>query len=405
MNAPLPDTEEERLEALRRLDILDTPFEESFDCITRLAASILETPIAVISLVDENRQWFKSRVGLDVAETPRNVAFCAHAILEDTVMVVNDATQDPRFSGNPLVVEQPKIRFYAGAPLKGPDGHNLGTLCIIDMEPREISEEQKVRLRDLSRLSSDLLNLRVANAAIQASMDEAIRANRAKSDFLSSMSHELRTPMNSILGFAQLLYDDPDDPLSENHQRFTKRILDGGRHLLVLIDQVLDLSRIESGRLAMTLADVDVCQSIHDCLNMTETIASERQVSLSAGEGVKGALPCRADPHRFSQILLNLLSNAIKYNREGGTVCVDAAPCEPGWLRISVADSGQGIPSERHAGLFEAFNRLGREQSDIPGSGIGLTISKQLVELMGGRIGFASEVGRGSTFWFDLPLA
>ncbi|MEL0022062.1 MAG: histidine kinase dimerization/phospho-acceptor domain-containing protein, partial [Rickettsiales bacterium] len=174
-------------------------------------------------------------------------------------------------------------------------------------------------------------------------MDEAIRANRAKSDFLSSMSHELRTPMNSILGFAQLLYDDPDDPLSENHQRFTKRILDGGRHLLVLIDQVLDLSRIESGRLAMTLADVDVCQSIHDCLNMTETIASERQVNLSAGEGVKGALPCRADPHRFSQILLNLLSNAIKYNREGGTVCVDAAPCEPGWLRISVADSGQGI--------------------------------------------------------------
>ena len=162
MSTPKPERESERLRALDQYRVLDTPPEEAFDRITRLASRAIGAPIALVSLVDEARQWFKSRVGLDAEETPREVAFCAHAICGDDVMVVPDAAGDPRFSGNPLVVDDPKIRFYAGVPLRTRNGHNLGTLCVIDRRPRELDAEETAILRDLASLVMDELELRLA---------------------------------------------------------------------------------------------------------------------------------------------------------------------------------------------------------------------------------------------------
>lgn len=236
--------------------------------------------------------------------------------------------------------------------------------------------------------------------ALIAAREEADRANQAKSEFLSSMSHELRTPMNAILGFGQLM--EYDTALPDEHRDNVHEILKAGRHLLELIDEVLDLAKVESGHIDLSLEPVDVCSVVEECLSLVGTLAARRDIRLSHG-GLKGAA-VRADRTRLKQVLLNLLSNAIKYNREGGSVRVEMRPEGADRLRIRVADTGQGIPAERLKELFQPFNRLDAEHSDIEGTGIGLTITRRIVEMMGGAVDVESEPGVGSTFWVELPL-
>ncbi len=245
-----------------------------------------------------------------------------------------------------------------------------------------------------------------AEQALIAARDEADRANRAKSEFLSSMSHELRTPMNAILGFGQLLEGEANLP--EEQQDNVREILKAGRHLLELINEVLDLAKVESGRLDLSLEAVAVDPIVAECLSLVATLADRRGIRISCS-GLQ-ARAVRADRTRLKQVLLNLLSNAIKYNHEGGSVqleisLVDALPAGVQRLRIEVADSGPGIAAERLAELFQPFSRLGAEYSEIEGTGIGLIITRRIVEMMGGRVDVASTIGVGSAFWIELPLA
>lgn len=240
-------------------------------------------------------------------------------------------------------------------------------------------------------------------AAIKA-MQKAEQANHAKSDFLSSMSHELRTPMNAILGFGQLLENNPKEKLSAKQLDHTRQILKGGEHLLTLIDQVLELSKIESGNISLSLENVLACDVIDESLKMVQAQAAERKIELKVLSSIEKQTMLWTDHIRFRQILLNLLSNAIKYNHPEGEVSVTLENVSGNYLKISVADKGYGIPEQKQDGIFEPFNRLGRESGEIEGTGIGLTITKQIIALLEGEIGFESEEGIGSTFWIKLPL-
>ena len=242
--------------------------------------------------------------------------------------------------------------------------------------------------------------------ALIITRDEADRANRAKSEFLSSMSHELRTPMNAILGFGQIL--EYDDTLSDENKDSVREILKAGDHLLALINEVLDLAKVESGHIDLSLESVEVCPIVEECLSLVSTLADKRGIMLNH-TGLKGAA-VRADRMRLKQVLLNLLSNAIKYNRTGGSVHIEVLPpgkdrlcTAQGRLCIRVTDTGPGISAARLSELFQPFNRLDAENSGIEGTGIGLTITRRIVEMMGGIVEVESEVGVGSTFWIELP--
>jgi len=256
------------------------------------------------------------------------------------------------------------------------------------------------RPRRLRGTVQDVTERVEAEQALIALTEEAERANRAKSDFLSSMSHELRTPMNAILGFAQLL--EYEAGLSDEQRDSVHEIIKAGRHLLELINEVLDLAKVESGHIDLSLEPVEVCPVVDECLALVAPLADARGIQLGH-RGLKG-VAVRADRTRLKQILLNLLSNAIKYNREAGSVRLDVRIEGDQRVRIRVTDTGPGIPAARLPEMFQPFQRLDAGRTDIEGTGIGLTITRRLAEMMGGAAGVDSEVGVGSTFWIELPL-
>ena len=722
-----PDNEHERLARLYSLQILDTSSEPAFDRLAELAADLLEVPIALVSLLDAERQWFKAKVGLSLCQTARDISFCQHAVLASEPLLVEDARLDPRFADSPLVRGEPHIRFYAGIPLK-PDGqHVLGTLCVIDRQPRRLSARQLRQLQALAGQVEELLKLQrhrllfdheslrsqqraarydaivrgaaagivridsqgriveindfalqllgypraellgqnvsrlmpmrwaaehdqylrnylhsgepriigkgrrvealhrdghsipvhlavsqvhydgdsqacdfigilsdlsevqqtthllhkqqqllsvlhrgltdyqalmsgnslwpffkdalreltnsdyaligevlqvegqaalkvhaitdltwddasrrlltqlrsgevlmdnpgsmlgrvfaagetilcndmdhdprrtqcpaghphlhnylgvpivdqgevigmfaIANGAqpydadlvewlepftstcalliklyrqlheresfteqLRCARDQAENASRAKTEFLSSMSHELRTPLNAILGFAQLLQSSQKHPLNERQQRQVEQIYRSGNHLLTLINEVLDLARIEAGHINLSIERIRLGDVLEDACATLMPIAQQHGVNLQLARLAGRDVWLQADYTRLKQVLINLITNAIKYNRPHGSVRIDgrrAADC----ARVSIQDTGIGIAADQQAQLFQPFNRLGAENGSIEGTGVGLALTKKILEQMQGRIGVASQPGVGSEFWFELPLA
>lgn len=729
--APLPANELHRLDSLHQLHLLDTPPDPEFEQLVELACLCLDTPMAVVSLLDEKRQWFRARRGLALQETPRDIAFCNWVVSGGTALTVTDATRDVRFAGNPLVTGEPGLRFYAGVPLYLEEGLVVGVLAVLDTRPRELSvneqhqlellagqarallrlswkrqrlqqqgqlsasrlaryqaviqgaaagivridgsgriqeindyalsmlgyqrhellgqnvsrlmpaqwaehhgqylrhyidggearvigkgrkvaalhrnghqvpvhlavgesrpdehnepefigiltdlsEMQQAELReqqsalllerqqrllsvlhkgltdyhalmsgnrlwaflqealrdltgseysligevltaenapalkvhaitDLSwseesrqlmlklqageilltnphsmlgqvfaggktvlsnRMNDDerrggfppghpplhnylgvpifnegevigmfaiangradysrelvawlepftstcalLINLyrqlnerEAVTEQLRQARDEAERASRAKTEFLSSMSHELRTPLNAIMGFAQLLQNNRRAPLAERQLRQVEQIYKSGNHLLKLINEVLDLARIEAGRIDMSFEPIDMADVVREVCDILSPVARQHHVQLLA----QTARCCTvtADYTRLKQVLINLISNAIKYNRPQGQVHI-GCHAEQQQLRISVRDTGPGIAADKLDQLFQPFNRLGAENGVIEGTGVGLALTKSIIEQMQGKIGVNSVPGQGCEFWFCLPLA
>ncbi|RUR33747.1 GAF domain-containing protein [Vreelandella nanhaiensis] len=716
--ADKPHNEAQRLAALYALNILDTPLEKSFDRITQLAREIFDVPIALVSLVDKDRQWFKSRQGLNACETSRSVSFCAHAVTQNAPLIVEDTQKDARFNANPLVNDGPFIRFYAGHPLRLEDDLPIGTLCIIDQQPRSFSAREQRILKGLAQQVEELLrqhtlkesltstarrfealftqsatgkvridrsgniiainpfalqllgyteaeligknvsiltppniavrhnafiarylaggeptvigrgrevdaqhkdghcvpvhlaisaipndqgevveflgtltnlsDIHAANERIHkeqsllkvlhqgitdyqalmsgerlwtflmealreltdsdyaligevlpstttntlkvhaitdlswndesrylmerlrsgdmkltnpnsllgrvfafgevvmtgdvlthpqrggfppghpridnylgvpifngeqligmyaianskqplnqtlldwlqpftatcallinlyrqmaereqvmtelgAARDQAEKANKSKSEFLSSMSHELRTPLNAIIGFAQLLGKGRREPLSNKQQRQVNQIEKSGQHLLCLINEILDLARIEAGQMALSIEPLRLENVLDDACQTLEANMEAAGIELVR---TPSSTPWHvaADYTRTKQVLLNLLSNAIKYNSPKGKIII-CAEQQGSEIRINITDTGFGIAPERHHELFEPFNRLDAEYGAVEGTGIGLAITRQLIERMNGQIGVDSKPGQGATFWFTLPMA
>jgi signal transduction histidine kinase/ActR/RegA family two-component response regulator len=391
--ALLPPDEAERLAALRAYQVLDTEPEAGFDDLTALAAEVAATPIALVSLIDTDRQWFKSRLGLAACETGRDIAFCSHAILDDAPMIVPETHADARFHDNPLVTGEPHIRAYAGIPLRVPAGRRVGTLCVIDTRPRAFSPQQIASLQRLARQVVAQLELRRAR-------DEALAAARAKSEFLANMSHEIRTPLNGVIGMASLLVD---SNLSAAQREMAETLNECGDHLLAVVNDVLDLSALEAGRCTLEAQPFDAARLVRRAAAMFESAADAKGVALRIAVEPRFAAERRGDPTRLRQVLLNLIGNAVKFTERGAVdVGMDG---DASGLTLRVRDTGIGMEEATIGRLFQPFEQghagIARR---FGGTGLGLAISARLVALMGGRIEVDSRAGAGSCFTVWLPL-
>jgi signal transduction histidine kinase len=403
---PIPRNEVERLHAVRRYDILDTPPDGAYDRITELAARLFQVPIAIVSIVDSDRIWFKSHHGLDATEVSRDPGLCASAILQDGPYIIEDAATDARALTNPLVAGDLGFRFYVAVPLTTSDGYNLGTLCVIDKKPRILKAQEITNLQDLASLVVDQLELRLTAIRTMVELinakSSAENASLAKTDIISNLAHELRAPLNAILGYTQLL--EIDKSLTSSQLSYVDQILKAGWHQSKLINELLDRDVIESGKLPMSQESLPLYNILSECQALMKPQAQMKSIHLSLSRS-DNAFFVYADRTRLKQIVINLLSNAIKYNHVGGTVSVECSRSTPEWVRISVKDTGAGLPPEKMDQLFQAYNRLGQESGTEEGTGIGLTITKKLIEMMGGTIGVESTVGIGSVFWIELISA
>ncbi|OQW79899.1 MAG: hypothetical protein BVN35_00505 [Proteobacteria bacterium ST_bin11] len=279
------------------------------------------------------------------------------------------------------------------APLIGNRGALIGTVLTIN----DIGERMLMAKMLLQKAEEQTVMRELINRTEQVSL--------AKSQFLSQMSHELRTPLNAIIGFAQLMQmDDPQHPLAATHLDSVDEILKAGLHLLGLINELLDLAKIESGKISVNIGSIYLAELIKDCQTLMTPLVKNKGLELIVENPLPENIALKADPKRARQILLNFLSNAVKYNRPNGSITLSSRQIGDNRVRISITDTGEGLAEQQQQLLFQSFQRLGADNTDIEGTGIGLAITKQLAELMNGKVGVSSTPGIGSTFWVELLI-
>lgn len=394
-----PDNEEARLQKLKGYKVLDTLPEAQFDAITRLAAYICNTPISLVSLIDEDRQWFKSRQGLDAEETPRDVAFCAHAIHQpDEVFVVENPAEDPRFYDNPLVTGYPEVRFYAGAPLVTQDGYALGTLCVIDHKPRNLTEAQLDALQCLAseviaqlELKQKVEDLEALQAKLEFQKQEAER-------FAHLVSHDLKSPLRSMISLAELVRDEMQNTLKPEVEEALLHIEKKASQAYALVEGMLKHSL--SGSKGVDIQAVEMDRFVSEVIGFCtppEDVFVHTEISVDQWN---------TDPIMLQQILQNLISNAIKYNDKEQAMIHVRAFERGDALCLEVEDNGPGIPEKFRERVFMMFQTLSnRDRFGERGTGIGLNTVKNLVERLGGKIELESIEGEGSVFRVHLNRA
>ena len=410
--APKPEDEERRLQALRDYDVLDTGAEAVFNDIVHMVSAICNVPIALVSLVDAERQWFKARVGLDAQEPSRDLAFCAHAILCKGPLVVENTLDDERFSDNPLVTGEPGIRFYAGVPLRTPEGYGMGTLCAIDTKPRSLEPSQLQLLQLLATHVINLMELRIryrdsvllANE-LSESRKQVLEMAQHNRRFLANLNHELRTPLNAIVGFSgrlsrRLEQEQVPDYVREGVHAIEK----ASGHLSHLIGDVLDLSKLDAGKMQRVDTLFNVRDLINEVVLLNDERAKKHDISLTLE--LSPSLPecLRGDAGKIGQVLMNIVSNAVKYTPSNKSIKVAAHYAEP-MLTIKVEDEGVGIASDDLEKIFSEFEQISNPLSDRDGgTGLGLAIVSRIMELLDGKVNVESTLGQGSCFTLSFPL-
>lgn len=397
IEAAIPDDEDTRLRKLYDLGILDTLEEQAYDDLTKLAAEICKTPIALISLIDSNRQWFKSHHGLDVRETPRDYAFCAHAILNDDLFIVEDSSNDERFFDNPLVTDGPHVKFYAGAPLIMSDNSKIGTLCVIGNEGRTISNAQKEALLALARQVVSQLELRLKIKELKV-------LDHAKDEFISMVNHELRTPLTSIYGSLSLL-NNSANTFKEEYRGLINISFNNTERLLVLVNDILMLAKIESGQLELNIKKFNIITLLEKSVELNQQFCTECNTKLVINYPENNKyIRTEGDEDRLLQVISNFISNAAKFTYKNDVIEINIGT-EGNHVIVEITDHGPGIPLDQQDLVFKKFKQLNAQTNNkMPGTGLGLNISKNIIELHQGVIGFESIPDINTTFYFKLPI-
>ena len=447
MQAPHPKNEVERLEILRQFSILDSFTERDYDDITHLASIICNTPVALISFVDDDRQWFKSHKGIDATQTPREQSFCAHAILSpNETLVVEDSREDIRFRDNPLVTGDPNIVFYAGVPLVTEDGFGLGTVCVLDTKPQKLTEAQITALKMLSRQVMNLLNIRKSNLNLKLSeaqlqlqntnldsagkkleltieqlVSERIKEIATQNVELAEMnkelqafnyisSHDLQEPLRKIQTFTSLLIEKESERLSEKGNEYLAKIEGASSRMRALITDLLAYSRSTfAEKIFQKMTIHDIVERVKS--NMEEEIEEENAVVILLSD-----CEIYVIPYQIEQLLYNLVSNSLKFAKPGLAPRVEIfcdGHCDSyyseskllkdsRYAKITVRDNGIGFDNAYNEKIFELFQRLGNREIRL-GTGIGLAIVKKIIDNHAGFVIANSIVDQGTTFEIYIP--
>jgi signal transduction histidine kinase len=400
-----------RLAVVHATGLLDTDVEEAFDRLTRLAVRLLGIPAAFISLVDADRDFYKSACGfgepLASARELSGPTFCHYTVLSTTPLVIPDTAADPLYRDVPTV-RTLGVAAYVGVPLVI-DGQSIGALCAIDMHPHAWSSDEVEVLVELAASAQREIELRASIAAVEAQRSKLETANESKSKFLAMMSHELRTPLNAISGYAQLLELEIRGPVTAGQREDLGRIQRASMHLQTLIGDILEFARLDSGRVSYEIRELNVQTVIDETAELLTPQASERGIDFSHArqlDAEPGGQLVRADAKRLRQILINLLTNAMKFTALGGRVSISYEH-RAGRILIAVSDTGKGIPADQLSAVFEPFVQLDRASTSIAhrGVGLGLAICRELARGMHGDLVVESRVGEGSVFTLSLPAA
>lgn len=391
-SAPLPENESQRLLALQFYNILDTPEEEDFNEIVALASRICEAEISLISLIDESRQWFKAKIGLDTQETHRDLAFCAHAIHEPEIMEIEDTHNDERFFDNPYVVDDPRIRFYAGMPLETRDGYRLGTLCVIDSKPKHLTEEQRYALRILAKQAMKLMELRIKNQLLEQNI-------KIRERLLSILAHDVKGPVSSMGMMAEMLAEDPTLP-SDLTAMLTEMHTVSGR-TAQLIDNILEWARNLATGEQISGTDIELSELIREVQELNSAAFSSKNLHFESDLQVQKVV---AEPQMLRFIVRNLVANAIKFSSTG-TITVRSKKLTPNRWQLEVTDQGVGMSEEQIGKLFNwqvRYTNLGTQKEK--GTGLGLLLIREFVRSHHGDIRIVSDPGKGTSILLQMQM-
>ena len=390
--AALTINENDRLKSLKNLNILDTIEEVEYDDLTAIAAQICQTPIALISLIDENRQWFKSHHGLEARETPRDIAFCAHAILDpDEAFIIEDSIKDERFHDNPLVTGAPHVIFYAGIPLKANDGNPLGTLCVIDNQSRKLSTEQINSLKALGRQASLLFDLRLKNQELNLKKELLENKYHELEQFAYVVSHDLKSPLSNLANLTNILISELPENERKNASEITSKINSSTEKMKDLIEGLLNYYKCES-YLNTSQSKISLKELISKHI---ELIESDKNINFKVTPAESTITSYKS---AWDHIILNLLSNSVKFNdKENVNIHFDLQENDSEY-KLTYIDNGQGIPKESQESVFKLFTSIPcRKTRSTLGSGIGLNAIQKLLNGMGGSIS-VKEYATGAKF-------
>ncbi|MFI5493042.1 GAF domain-containing protein [Actinoplanes sp. NPDC051859] len=400
MQSPLPTNEADRLAALYDLNILDSAPEKDFDDIVALAASVCDVPMALVSLVDSDRQWFKARVGTDLTETPRDLAFCAQTIRGKDLLVVPDTTKDERFAEHPAVFGGSGIRFYAGAPLITTDGFALGTLCVLDSTPRSLDAEQLQALRALARQVTTQLELRRYATSLANTTARLQELERRKDDLAGLVGGKLRAPMKLMRAFLADLGDKgvPDPELAGLVGRATAAHCRG---LTDLLDHLASMAEAGQGADSLHMREIDLTRLTERAVEAVRPIAATKRIWILNHAGGP-SLPIIADPVRLEQVLMQLLFAAIKYTPAGGRVKVGTEIESGPALRLDDMDLPDGMRPDLFPHLY--YGTIS-PPSGAPGPDQGLAVAKKILDAHHATVALSDRPGDGTSLHVVFPFA